>query len=64
MSVDNDHLADAVPVFCKRVGISVRTFYYLNSEGKGPPTIRIRGRRLVRREAGEQWLRSLEQIAA
>ncbi len=59
-----DKLADTVDEFCARIGISRRHFYELLRRGEAPATVTIGRRRLVRREAGEAWLKSREQAAA
>jgi excisionase family DNA binding protein len=46
--------------FCKRVGISDRTYHALNERREGPPIIRVGRKVLIRKEAAEQWLRARE----
>lgn len=59
-----DPLAYSVPVFCKSVGISVRTFWSLQKSGDGPPVTRIGRRVLIRRQAAEAWLANREERTA
>lgn len=55
-----ERLADTVDQFCSRIGISRRHFYELLHRGEGPATVTLGRRRLIRREAGETWLRERE----
>ena len=57
-------LAYSVKEFCSSVGISERTFYTLQTDGKGVPVTRIGRRVLIRAEAAEKWLREHEVRAA
>lgn len=49
--------------FCAAMKIARRTFYRLAEQGKAPPTIRLGGKRLIRREAMVSWLDQLEAAA-
>jgi excisionase family DNA binding protein len=61
---DQDRLTDTLAGFCSRVGISRRTFYALLERGEAPPVVRIGRRVLIRREAGEAWLKARETATA
>ena len=58
---DQDRLADSLPQFADRIGLSVRAMYAAIARGEGPATIKVGGRRLIRREAGEKWLAARER---
>lgn len=63
MPQETPPLALSVAEFCRLTGISRRTFYNLANRNEAPPTIQIGRRRLIRREAAEEWLRDLEVSA-
>lgn len=44
----------------REAGVSRSLLYRLVAEGKGPRTLKVAGRRLVRREALRKWLKKLE----
>lgn len=53
-------LSLSVREFCHSVGISQRTFWNLRERGEGPPIVRVGRRVLIRIEAAETWLKTLE----
>jgi excisionase family DNA binding protein len=59
---DHDRLVDTMDEFCARVRISCRTFYALLERDEAPPVVRIGRRVLIRREAGEAWLKARETV--
>jgi len=42
--------------FCHVAGISPTLLYQLWKEGKGPPSIKLRNRRVISRKDGKEWL--------
>lgn len=56
-------LALEIPELCAGARISIRHFYELQRRGEGPPVVKLGRRRVVRREAAEAWLRSMEMAA-
>jgi excisionase family DNA binding protein len=51
----------SVEATAKRIGVSRKTLYELWEKGEGPPWLRAGGRRLIRVDALEAWLRNREQ---
>jgi hypothetical protein len=47
--------------FCHVAGISPTLLYQLWRDGKGPPSIRLRERRVIPRKAAEEWLLSKQE---
>lgn len=56
-------LALNIPDLAKAAGVSVRHVYSMMKRGEGPPVVKLGRRRVVRREAAEAWLRSMEKAA-
>ena len=51
----------SIAEFCQLNGISRSTLYKLKRAGLGPKTVQIGRRRLITREAAEEWRSELEQ---
>jgi predicted DNA-binding transcriptional regulator AlpA len=52
--------AYSITEFCVRHQISKATYYRLKEHGEGPKEMRIGRRRLISREAAEDWRRQRE----
>jgi hypothetical protein len=57
---DEQSDAASIATFCRRHGISVATYYNLRAQGLAPREATVGGRRLITREAAEQWRRERE----
>lgn len=64
MAIEHEKSAQTVPEFCSDHSISTGFFYKLLKQGKAPKTIKVAGRRLISREAAEEWRRRFEQDQA
>jgi hypothetical protein len=53
-----------IPAFCQRNCISLAFYYKLKLQKKTPREIRLGNRRLISREAAEQWRREREAASA
>ena len=60
---DEETEATSIATFCRRHGISRQTYYDWKNRGLTPREIVLRGRRLITREAAEQWRRERERSA-
>lgn len=56
----SERLAFTINEFAKAYRISRRTLYNLWRDGAGPAKMRVRGRVLISRAAGEKWRREVE----
>ena len=56
--------AYSIPEFCEAFGISIRTFFNLRHEGKGPREIRLGRRVLISVESALAWARQREAASA
>jgi hypothetical protein len=61
---DEEVDAASIKTFCRRHGLSVATYYNLRVKGLTPREAVVAGRRLITREAAEQWRRAREGFAA
>lgn len=61
LAADTKRVADSLPEFAERVGVSVRTLYASVARGEGPPLTKIGNRTARSRKAGDAWLASREQ---
>jgi len=61
---DEEAEATSIETFCRRHGISVATYYNLRAQGLTPREATVGGRRLITREAAEQWRREREGLAS
>ncbi len=52
----------SVAEFCKAHSISRATFYNQRKIGLGPRTIKVGSRRLITKEAAEEWRRRMEIV--
>jgi hypothetical protein len=59
--MDAEQDAYGVEAFCKRHGFSRAYLYLLWRRGEGPRFMQVGTRRLISKEAGADWRRSLEQ---
>ena len=59
--MDGERDAYGVDEFCARHGISRAYLYLLWKRDQGPRFMQVGARRLISREAGAEWRRSLEQ---
>jgi hypothetical protein len=59
--VDDEKDAYGIEGFCKRNGFSRAYLYLLWRRGEGPKFMQIGARRLISKEAGAEWRRSLEK---
>ena len=53
--------AFSIEQFCIAHSISRSLFYLLGNEGRGPRTFNAGRRRLISKEAAEEWRRKMEQ---
>jgi len=53
-------LSYSIKDFCQIVGISRATLYKAWAENNGPKTIKVGKRRLISRNAADEWIKSLE----
>jgi hypothetical protein len=63
-NMDEPKDAYGVQEFCDRNGISRAFLYLLWRRGDGPRFLQLGTRRLISKEAGADWRRSLEQTPA
>lgn len=52
--------AFSVSEFCRAYGIGRNKFYEELKAGRGPRTFRVGRRRLISKEAADEWVRKLE----
>lgn len=58
---ETTRVALSVPEAAAAMGISRAGLYALLARGEGPPTIKLGRRRLIRRDALQEWLRKQEE---
>ena len=56
--------AYSIPEFCEAFGISIRTYFNLREEGKGPREMRLGRRVLITVETALAWARAREAVTA
>ena len=49
-----------IPSFCKAYGIGRSTLYRLWNEDNGPAVMRVGRRRIISREAADEWRKRVE----
>ena len=49
--------------FCKACSISRSLFYSLQKQSKGPPTIKLGRKILIKKDAADKWLESIQSIS-
>jgi hypothetical protein len=59
-AVSPEVFADTILEFCASNKISRPALYKLWGQNRGPRSLVVNGRRLITREAAEEWRRSLE----
>ena len=59
--MDEEKDAYSVDEFCRRHDLSRAYLYLLWRRGQGPRFMQVGARRIVSKEAGADWRRSLEQ---
>jgi hypothetical protein len=59
--MDNELDAYSIETFCKRHGFSRAYLYLLWRRGEGPRYMQVGARRIISKEAGADWRRSMEK---